>query len=276
MGRFSKLERNDGEALAPQGAAAAVPAAVPKAAESDVIGYAELLGRADEFYFAGNSREALRFYSRAVQSDSTQVTPWVGQIACLLELQQYNEARVWADRALDVFPEEPRLLNQRARVHAFTGDLRRAIQACDYAMSKGAATPDCWLARGDILLLARDVNARFCFDKAVEIAGPEDWRVRLLAGLSYSRERQWATAHEFLGAAAALNTRNAHLWSRYAQALSELNFTDRAREAARRAIELDPTNKSAKAIAEAITNRGLLDRLAGFFRRGPSDAPHGR
>jgi len=268
MGRFQKLEKTPSATGAPEGAQPITPIE-EIAAREDVVGlnqYPEAIGLGDEAFYAGDYRLALRHYSRALQAESGQIYPWVGQLNALLMLRQFKEAEVWTNRALELFPEEPTVLSQRARVFAHMGDTKRAIGVSDYAMTKGASEW-VWLGRGEVLLLARNPNSRFCFEKAVEIAGRTNWQVPFLAGLILLNDKNHAAAAEFLAIAAERNMRHANIWEVYAQVLAKLNFMERAREAARRAAELRPRKSSTSRLPDELESRGVLDRLFGFLRR---------
>ncbi|MDX2175178.1 MAG: tetratricopeptide repeat protein [Candidatus Sumerlaeia bacterium] len=262
MSRFQKLERHPG---APAEAPVAAPSQ-PAEAEQESQ-YGSLLAQADDAYFGGDPRGALRLYSRALQADSTQLAPWSGQVNALLAMKQYREGDVWSNRALEQFPEEPTLLSQRARVVAYVGDTKRAMGISDYAMSRGGS-PLAWLGRGEVLLLANNANATFCFDKALELAGPEDWRTPLEAGMVCFRLRKFSAAADYLGKAAQRNLRHYHTWQLYAKALAELNFTERAREAARHAKEIAPKEQRRTGeLEEDVVSRTFWQRIAGFLRR---------
>jgi tetratricopeptide (TPR) repeat protein len=275
-GRFSKLEKTSQEGEGNSGAWSPPHGAVARSSnkptgketshpnEEDL--YPTFLRQADELFFTGQYREALRNYSRALQQENNLVYPWIGQISSLIEMKQYREAELWSNKALEQFPEDPSLLGQRARVLAVTGNLKRAIGVCDYAMGKGA-TKWTWLARGEVLLAVKDGNALFCFEKAIEDAGPEDWRTPLLAGRAFARRRQWATAEDFFRKAAEINPRNYYIWYELANVLIELNYMDRARDAIERSIQLKPDFRPAKDLELKIYRRPFLQRVLGVFRR---------
>ena len=262
-GRFSKLEKKEGEAAsAPPGTVSrdSRPAAVEEAHASG------FLLSADEAFFTGNYKEALRNYSRALQQENNQVYPWIGQISCLIELEQYREAELWSNKALEQFPEDSSLLSQRARVLAATGNLKRAIGVSDYALGKGP-TQWTWLARGEVLLMADDANAMFCFEKAMEAAGGEDWRVPMLAGLAFGRKRQWASSEDFLKRAIQVNGRNFFIWYELAKVLVELSYTDRARDAIARVKQLKPDFGAVRDLELKLYRRPFLQRVMGMFKR---------
>jgi len=260
-GRFSKLEKSN--PAAPPSAPVQPEPAHDVQSSSD---YPTFLLLADEAYFSGNFRDALRHYSRALQQENAQVYPWIGQISSLLALKQYKEAELWSTRALEQFPEDPSLLSQRARVLAATGNLKRALGVSDYAISHGATTWT-WLARGEVLLEAGDTNALFCFEKAAELTGDEDWRIPLLAGLCFARKRQWASAEDFLRRATVKNPKSAFAWYELARVLLETGQTDRAVDAVGRSEQLNPAFRPARELRERIYKQPFLKRLFAFFRR---------
>lgn len=270
-GRFSKLEKTSetSPGLAPP--PGAVPREGPRESArterpSEEDNYPSFIQRADEAFFTGQYKEALRHYSRALQEDSSHVYPWIGQVSALLGLRQYREAELWSNRALDHFPEDSSLLSQRARVLAATGNLKRAIGLSDFALAQGA-TEWTWLARGEVLLEAQDRNALFCFEKAREMAGPQDWRIPLLAGMTYARKRQWASAEEFLRAAAERQSKNHFIWLQLARVLMELNYTDRARDAIDRAKALRPDCRETGDLELRLYRRPFLKRVLGVLKR---------
>lgn len=266
MGRFQKLEKSGSSSSQPShGVPHGMVLASGEHATSQAD-YPEAVAVADEAFFRGDYKGALRHYSRALQAESAQVYPWIGQLNALLFLKQFKEAEIWSNRALDLFPEDPTLLSQRARVLAHTGNMKRAMGTSDFAVSKGASDW-AWIARGEVLLLARNPNARYCFEKAIELAGPGEWKVPFMAGLMYMERQNYAAAVDFLNIAAERNMRHAFIWENLALALTKLNFTDRAREAARRAQELDPQRRGAERLRADVDSRGVVERLLGFLRR---------
>lgn len=260
MSRFQKLERPGAisrEAIAPP---------TPESAPPTAADYPEAVALADEHYFQGEYKDALRHYSRAIQGDSTHVYPWIGQVSALIGMRQFNEAKVWSDRALDHFPEDPALLAQRARVLAHTGDTKRAIGVSDYAMSKGA-NAWAWLARAEVLVLARNGNAGFCFQKAVEAAPPDDWRIPYLCGSILRVNSKDSSAIEYFAQALQRNPRHAQGWYEYGASLHRLGFTDRAMDAIKRALELNPRHVAAKKLHDELEKPSVLNKLLGYLRR---------
>ncbi len=270
-GRFSKLERSSAENLKaglepPEGTVARKQAEEPKGYQPVESSYPTFIQQADESFFTGDYRGALRLYSRALQEENNHVYPWIGQVSALLALKQYREAEVWSNRALEQFPEDPSLLSQRARVLARTGNARRAVGVSDYAMQRGASEW-AWLARGEVLLLAADGNALFCLEKAVELAGSDDWRVPLLAGLTFASRRHWSSAAEFLRLAVERNPRNFYIWYELARVYTEVSRFEAADDALKRALQLKPDHQPARELQTRLYRRPFFKRILGVFRR---------
>lgn len=271
-GRFSRLETNQSAPrIEPPPGAISRDGGGPVPPGTNAPGNAEdhhvtFVQRADDAFYSGNYRDALRHYSRALQLENNQIYPWIGQISCLLALKQFKEAELWSNRALEQFPEDTVLLSQRARVLAATGNLKRAIGVSDYALGRGSS-PWTWLARGEILLQASDANALFCFEKAVEAAGTEDWRIPFLSGIAFSNARQWSSAHGYLLKASQMRQDNAFLWYALARAQYELSYFDQAADSLKRALSLFPQFKDAQELQRKIYRRPFLQRVFGMLRR---------
>jgi len=264
MGRFSKLETDNFEEPEKQGQA--VTPAKGKAGADDRFDFAHYIEKADAEYFTGHFERALRLYSRALQLDNARVYPWVGQVLALLAMDQVKEADLWAARAIELFPDDASLLSLRALVYARKGMLNRAIGASDYAMSRGSS-PYAWVARGEILLRAKNKNAPFCFDKALEEAGPDNWKIPMHIGLTYYRQRLFSSALGYLKRACAIEPNNFFLWYYLGRCYDHLSFDSQAVEAFNRALELNPEFRDGeRALREAMSANVLTRLVRRLFR----------
>lgn len=262
MGRFSKLERGVApKKLEEESAKAEVALERPGVEEKyDASYYVKL---ADQYFFYGEFEKALRFYSRALQVDNSLSYPWIGQIFCLLEMGQIKEAGVWATRALELFPENPDVIALHAIVLAHKGMLKRAIGASDFAMSKGSGVFT-WLARGEVLLIADNKMAHFCFDKAMEHAAVDDWQTPMRIGLIYFKHKKYSHALDFFRRAVQYGITNYYLWYHIGRCYYHLGFNQKAIEAFQRSLEHQPEFKQAKLALERATKTSIFSRV---FRR---------
>jgi len=271
MGRFSKLERKgthpeDTDAPLQSGSAGpAGAAATTQPIES--FDYPTAMQRADEHFYRGEYEKALRFYSRALQTENSQPQPWIGQITCLLQMKQIKEADLWVQRALELFPEDSALLSLRAVVIARNGMTKRAIGTSDYAMTRGGSLPVVWIARGEVLTLADSRNAAFCFDKAMESAPADDWKTPFLIGLVLFDQRIWASALEFFQKSASRGAASYWLWYLLGICYTRLAFRQEAIDALRQSIALNPGFPPAQEALRRATRGNFFRRLFGVFRR---------
>jgi len=50
---------------------------------------------------------ALRFYSKVLEYNPGTLAAWTAQVRMLIELGEFREAKLWANKALERFPNEP-------------------------------------------------------------------------------------------------------------------------------------------------------------------------
>src|SRR6266699_6930005 len=128
----------------------------------------------------GSFEQGLRLYSKVLEFNPNNAGAWTGQVRMLIELGEFREAKLWADKALERFPHEPELLAAKAVALGRGGDLQGALVFSDAAIEERGDTPYLWLARGDVLLARQDPRANYCFDKALGLS-PGNWLVAWLA-----------------------------------------------------------------------------------------------
>jgi len=96
----------------------------------------------DEAYYLAEARTAfengdfepgLRFYSKVLEYNPKNAAAWTGQVRMLIELGEFREAKLWADKALERFPSEPELLAAKAVALGRCGDLQGALAFSDNA-----------------------------------------------------------------------------------------------------------------------------------------------
>jgi tetratricopeptide (TPR) repeat protein len=78
----------------------------------------------------------------------------------LIELGEFREAKLWADKALERFPNEPELLAAKAVALGRSGDLQGALAFSDASIEERGDTPYVWLARGDVMLARAESRGR--------------------------------------------------------------------------------------------------------------------
>jgi tetratricopeptide (TPR) repeat protein len=232
MARFDKLEINT-----PQQKPSPAKTPEPKRDDFDAPRWME---EADKSRRAGSYEEALKYYSRALEKDRSLVGGWVGQVQMLVFLDELPEADLWARKALELFPAHGDLFAARGQALCRMGDLKQAYALCDTAFQKSGQSAYCWMARGEILLAARNDKDVYCFDKAHE--ADHDWLVMLEIALIYQFYHQPGKALPWARRAVEAAVSQPFAW--YVQGLSEseLGFDNNARQSFRRCMDLNPRN----------------------------------
>jgi tetratricopeptide (TPR) repeat protein len=225
-----------------------------------------LLGEADGAFRAGYFEQALRLYGRVLESNPRSVPAWNGQLRMLIEMGDLAEARVWADRALELLPNEPELLAAKGVTLARSGDTEAALAFSDAAVAERGDSPYVWLARGDVLLARAEKRANFCFAKALA-AAPGDWLWSWLASRIHLFYRRFALALKLARQALALEVGSAVVWLQLGRCQLALGLAGDAQQALDQARQLDPACPETLAAREEFRSRSFLTWLAGKWRR---------
>ncbi len=249
MSRFSNLE------LEAQGQAP-TPGAAPPDGEPirDKYYFQE---RAVAAWQAGNFEEALLKFARSLEEDSTFFVGWLGQVRMLIELEEYPEAVVWADKALELFPDQQDLLSAKALALLAQGDVSQAQKLSDAAVAREGLTYYVWLARAEILLARKSSVAQNCIHNAIRSAGNDAPTARLEAGRVLLRAGDAGSAQAYLTEAVQALPHSALAWYELGQCQSALGFRE-ARAAFARCLVLRPSWPKAHAAARSVPKRGLF------------------
>jgi tetratricopeptide (TPR) repeat protein len=168
MGRFSNLEFGGKE----------LPREEEGGSSNEVRDEKYYLRLGDEDYQSARFERALRYYSRALEFNANLPAAWVGQVQMLVELGEFKEARLWADKALEVHRDHRDILSVKSVAVAREGDPQKALEFSDAAMAQKGSSPLSWLARGEALLAGHRPHDEHCFDRAVSEAR-HDWFMKL-------------------------------------------------------------------------------------------------
>jgi tetratricopeptide (TPR) repeat protein len=224
------------------------------------------LAEARTAFESGNFESALRLYSKVLEFNPQNTAAWAAQVRMLIEMREYREARLWADKALERFPRDPELLAVKAVTLGRSGDLQGALAFSDASIEERGDTPYIWLARGDVLLAREEARADFCFEKALLLA-PHDWFIAWLAARIRSFYEQFAVALKLLQKAVELNAGHFLLWL-------ELGKCQQARGRGGRALtpftqprQLNPRCHEASDALTRLSSAGIGTRLRGWWRR---------
>ena len=256
MSRFGNLEFGRGDQESSQ--------ARPVARDE-----AYYLGEAQTALEAGQFEQALRRYARVLEFNPASADAWAGQVRMLIELGEFEEAKIWADKALATLPDHGELLAAKGVALGRLGDIDGAISFSDAAVESQTNTPYIWIARGDVLLAAREKRADFCFGKAIELAR-SNWVVLWLIARAHRYHEQFARALKLVQDALAIEAGRAVLWVEFGQCQLALGLSTHAQRSFAQARELDSSIELAPLMARAAETT-FLQKAAGrwkqWFRR---------
>jgi len=229
----------------------------------------------DENFFIAAAREAfesayferaLRSYAKVLEFNPQNIIAWTGQVRVLIELGEYQEARLWADKALERFPSESELLSAKAVALARSGDLQGALAFSDAAVEERGDTSYIWLARGDVMLARAEQRADYCFEKALALA-PRNWFVAWLAARIRYFYEQFAQALKLAQHALEWNPGQSTLWLLAGLCQRQVGLTEAARISLHQARQLNPQCSEAAQALRKLAAEGLGSKLRGLWRR---------
>jgi len=196
------------------------------------------LQKAYESFTTGNFEQALRDYSKVLEYNPLSPDAWVGQARMLIELEEYREANLWADKGLEKLPRCAELLAAKAVALARLGDTAAALTYSDNAMAEKGETSYIWLSRGDVLLSANEARHSECFERAFQL-NPVDWALPWLASRICAFYKKIALALKHAQKAIELDATRAVSWAQLGLCQLALNLPQQAEKSFHQARELD-------------------------------------
>ncbi len=224
------------------------------------------LAEARAAFESGRFEQALRSYSKVLEFNPQNAAAWTGQVRMLIELREFREAKLWADKALERFPHEPELLAAKAVALGRSGDLAGALAFSDASIEERGDTPYVWLARGDVMLARRERRADFCLEKALLLA-PHDWLVLWLAARIRLYYKQFVLAMKLLQQAVELHTGHFLLWLELGRCQVAVGFAGAAERSLEQALQLNPDCEEATLALVHLHNSGFWSPLRNAWRR---------
>ena len=235
-------------------------------AQSSVRDEPHFLIEARTAFESGDFEKGLRAYARVLEYNAKNAAAWTGQVRMLIEMGEFHEAKVWADKALERFPTEPELLAAKAVALGRLGDLQAALAFSDASIEERGDTPYIWLARGDVLLAREEKRAEFCFTKALALAA-QDWFVHWLAARIQSFYKNITMAFKYAQQALALDPSRSVVWLQLGYAQQALGLAGPAQHSFTQARQLNPQSREAQTALAALAQLGLGSRLRSAWRQ---------
>lgn len=224
------------------------------------------LAQAMSAFENGDFEQALRSYSKVLEFNPQNTAAWTGQVRMLIELGEYREAKLWADKALERFPTFPELLAAKAVALARGGDLQAAMAFSDASIEERGDTPYVWLARGDVMLANKERRADYCFEKAMFLA-PRDWFIALLAARIRFYYEQFVLAMDLLQQAIEWNAGRFLLWLELGRCQQAVGLLKAAQGSFTQAKQINPDSPEAARALMQLSRAGLFARMRAWFQR---------
>jgi tetratricopeptide (TPR) repeat protein len=224
------------------------------------------MGEARAAFENGNFESALRLYSKVLEFNAQNAAAWTCQVRMLIELGEFREARLWADKALERFPHEPELLAAKAVALGRSGDLQGALAFSDASIEERGDTAYIWLARADVLLAREEQRADYCFEKAL-LLSPKDWFVAWLAARIRCFYEQFALAMKLLQQAVEWNAGHFLLWLELGQCQQALGLVGAAKDSFGLARQLNPGCHEISIKLAGLSQVSFSSRVKGWVRR---------
>jgi tetratricopeptide (TPR) repeat protein len=259
-GRFSRLEFGERRTQAPVEETVGTPIRTPH----------WNLGLADEAYRWGRFEPALQLYTRALQGNRGLIAAWIGQVQMLVELGEYPEARLWSEKALELFKNNGDLLAVKAQACLRQRDPKGAAASSDLSLASPGSSPLRWRVRGEVLLRKSADRARDCFAKS--LAEPAaDWFDRVLVARVYLFHRQPTPALAHAQSAVETMPANAYAWRILGSCQDAIGWSDRAYGSYQHALQLPGDHSETRDLLRRLESRSPTGRLrhwfGGLFRR---------
>jgi tetratricopeptide (TPR) repeat protein len=215
---------------------------------------------ADENRRTGSYETALRFYSRALEIDKTLVPAWVGQVQMLIHLQEYPQASLWSQKALEIFPSNGELMASQAQGECRMGNMKKAYSLSDGALRQRGESAYRWQVRGELVVAGKQRNDRYCFDKA-QLAD-KDWLVPLESALIYMHYSNHSMAQQRAQMAVEKAPQAYYPWYVLGLCQTKLGFDSAALSSFNRCVQLCPRHDDALSrIRELETPQWPFSRL---------------
>ncbi len=229
------------------------------------------LREADLAWRRGNFDKGLRHFSKALSFNHDLEEAWVGQIRCLVDLDEVKEARLWANKGLERLPRSGLLMGAKSLALERMWETVPAMELCDQALNLKQDSWYLWIVRGTILSGRGLKTAEYCFLKSLELE-PRDLIIPLRIGMAYLDAKDYHLALPHLRNAAQGDPTNPLALWKYGLCLAALGWPHQAlphyHAALDQKTELAPQIKLA---VEKAKRGGLVQWLRGFWSKMRSE-----
>jgi tetratricopeptide (TPR) repeat protein len=228
------------------------------------------LALAVEAWRCGHFETSLQMYTRALRGDRALIAAWVGQVQMLVELVEYPEARLWADKALELFKANGELLAAKAQACLRQGDDKSAVISSDSSLQSPGSSALRWRVRGEVLLRSAPERARDCFEKSLAESGA-DWFDRVLIARVYLFHRLSAAALQYAQVGVDMQPSHPYPWLILGRCQAALGMRERASTSYARCAQLPGGQADGVSALRDLDQMGRVARarrwIGGLFSR---------
>lgn len=214
----------------------------------------------------GRWEPALQVYTRCLELSRGMIAAWAGQVQMLVQLGEQAEARLWSDKALEVFINNGELLACKAQACARLGELGIAQACSDGSISSPGSSAWRWQVRGEVLLAKDQMNpAAQCFAKSLA-EKDTDWYDRVRIAGIYLYYRKPAAALDLARQAVESMASAPLAWYVQGQCQRRLGMASTAFASFNRCLEIKPDFAKARQALLELASRGYWARFCDWLR----------
>lgn len=170
------------------------------------------LEQGDESLIRGDQKQALRWYTRAMDKEPGMIEPWLAMLRVLILKGDLAESATWIHRALILFPENPRLL-ALSNVQLARRDMKsKALADSAELLERNPNVPMAHLCRGEVMLYCGERHFDRLFHETLDLSKPDDWKTPLIIGMILLNAGRLRFAAEYLDEASRRNSQCAPIW----------------------------------------------------------------
>jgi tetratricopeptide (TPR) repeat protein len=167
---------------------------------------------------------------------------------------------VWADKALELFPEHPELLAVKAVACLRDAKAEKAIAYSDNSISKENVTPRVWLARAEVVLGRKSSVADNCISKAIGSAGNITPIIKLEAARLLRKKGDYSAAIRYLNDVVKVFPQSAMVWCEIGCCQAKLGLSG-AKASLEQSLRLRPDLEAAKTALKSVDKKGFFRKL---------------
>jgi len=208
----------------------------------------------------GEHERALRLYTKCLQEDRGTIAAWVGQVQMLVQLDECREARMWADKALELFRNNGELLAAKAQACVRLKDNSAAYACSDASMQASGSSAFRWQVRGEALLANGEKTYDACFKRAVT-EPKSSWFDRVLIAYVFLFYNKAAAALESAKEALDLEPASGYAWYTLGICHESLGSHSAAISSMKRCLDLKQDYRPALDAINRMAHQSLLQRV---------------